>query len=122
MASGTAAGCVSAITRVASGRPRCAREDFRPATPCDTKRARHATRGGRAWRTPPRAVASPTTNTAVSTFRDGEITGDESDEALVKTLQTMGGAVLLSGVVAELAAAVGGAVEAFARSQGIGLS
>jgi len=85
MASGTAAGCVSAITRVASGRPRCAREDFRPATPCDTKRARHATRGGRAWRTLPRAVASPTANTAVSTFRDGEITGDESDEALVKT-------------------------------------
>ena len=92
MASGTAAGCVSAITRVASGRPRCARKDFQLATPCDTKRARHATRGGRAWRTLPRAVASPTANTAVSTFRDGEITGEESDEvsaaaaaALVKT-------------------------------------
>ena len=55
------------------------------------------------------------------------VAGDDTeramqDEALVKTLQTMGGAVLLSGVVAELAAAVGGAVEAFARSQGIGLS
>jgi len=92
MASGTAAGCVSAITRVASGRPRCARKDFQLATPCDTKRARHATRGGRAWRTLPRAVASPTANTAVSTFRDEEITGVELDEvsaaaaaALVKT-------------------------------------
>ena len=91
MASGTAAGCVSAITRVASGRPRCARKDFQLATPCDTKRARHATRGVRAWRTLPRAVASPTANTAASTFRDEEITGVELYEvsaaaaALVKT-------------------------------------
>ena len=102
MASGTAAGCVSAITRVASGRPRCAREDFRPATPCDTKRARHATRGGRAWRTPPRAVASPTANTAVSTFRDREITGDESDEALVKTRVAREGGIFVSRVRKDL--------------------
>ena len=85
-------GCVSAITRVASGRPRCARKNCRPAGPYDTKRARHATRGDRAWRTLRRAVASPTAGVAVSTFGDGEKTGDTSDEvsaeaaaALVKT-------------------------------------
>ena len=85
MASGTAAGCVSAITRVASGRPRCAREDFPTGDS-----VRHEARETRDPRGPgvahsARAVASPTANTAVSTFRDGEITGDESDEALVKT-------------------------------------
>ena len=87
MASGTAAGCVSAIARVASRRPRRARrEDFRAGTPCETKR------GARAWRTLPRAVASPTASVAVTTDGGGETAEDESDEvssaaaaALVKT-------------------------------------
>ena len=87
MASGTAAGRVSAIARVASRRPRRARrEDFREGTPCETKR------GARAWRTLPRAVASPTASVAVTTDGGGETAEDESDEvssaaaaALVKT-------------------------------------
>ena len=87
MASGTAAGCVSASARVASRRPRRARrEDFRAGTPCETKR------GARAWRTLPRAVASPTASVAVTTDGGGETAEDESDEvssaaaaALVKT-------------------------------------